>query len=113
MLAAIRYQVLGVLVVSWLAGLAAGLPGAVSAFLGGACSVLPNALFALRLMVAARRPGSSYVLNFFLGEGVKVAATIGLLVIVVKSWGGVHWPSLLAGLIVALQAGFLAFWKRS
>lgn len=100
-------------IVAVIAGVLAGVPGAISAVLGGAACTLPNFLFALRLKVAASRPGASYVLNFFLGEVVKVAATIGLLVIVVKAYPEVHWPSLLIGLAVALQAGFLAFWKRS
>ena len=100
-------------IVAVIAGVLVGVPGAISAALGGAASTLPNFLFALRLKAAARRPGASYALNFFLGEFVKVAATVGLLVVAVKTYGEVHWPSLLIGLAVALQAGFLAFWTRS
>ena len=70
-------------------------------------------MFALRLKSVASRPGASYPANFFLGEFVKIAATIGLLVFVVKGYADLHWPSLLIGLGLAVQAGFLAFWKKS
>ena len=113
MFTAVWFQAGATVFVAVIAGLLAGIPGAVSALLGGAASTLPNLLFALRLSSVTRRPGASYVLNFFLGEFLKVAATIGLLAIAVKAYSGVHWLSLLIGLVVALQAGFLAFWTRS
>ena len=113
MFKAVLYQAGATLVAVVIGGVLAGVPGAISALLGGAASTVPNFLFALRLSAAARRPGASYVLNFFLGEFVKVAATIGLLAIAVKAYGEAHWPSLLIGLAFALQAGFLAFWTRS
>ena len=43
----------------------------------------------------------------------KTTATIGLLVFVVREYSDLHWPSMLIGLGLALQAGFLAFWKKS
>ena len=95
------------------AGLFAGTRGAVSAALGGAACTLPNFLFALRLTLVASRPGASYPANFFLGEFVKIALTIGLLVSVVKIYPDLHWPSMLIGLALASQAMFLAFWKKN
>ena len=74
---------------------------------------MPNLLFALRLKLAARASSASFPLNFFLGELVKIAATIVLLLFVVSVYADLHWPSLLIGLGLALQAGFLAFWKKS
>ena len=113
MFRAILWQVGAVMIAAVAAGLFAGTRGAVSAALGGAACTLPNFLFALRLKLVASRPGASYPANFFLGEFVKIAATIGLLVCVVKVYPDLHWPSLLIGLGLALQAGFLAFWKKS
>ena len=113
MFRAILWQVGAVMFAAVAAGLYAGARGAVSAALGGAACTLPNFLFALRLTLVASRPGASYPANFFLGEFVKIAATIGLLVCVVKEYSDLHWPSLLIGLGLALQAGFLAFWKKS
>lgn len=87
--------------------------GAVSAALGGAVCVLPNFLFALRLSMAARRQGASRTINFFLGEIIKVALTAGSLIFVVRMYPGLHWPSLLIGMGLALQAGLLALRKKS
>src|ERR1035437_5602210 len=99
--------IISTLVLGWFVGTR----GAISAALGGAACVLPNFLFALRLKLAASRPGASYPANFFLGEFVKIVATVGLLVFVAKEYTDLHWPSMLIGLGLALQAGFLAFWK--
>ena len=113
MFRAILLQVAATIITALIAGLLAGTRGAVSAILGGAVCVLPNFLFALRLKLVANRPGASYPANFFLGEFVKIAATIALLVLVVKEYADLQWPSLLVGMVLALQAGFLAFWKKS
>ena len=113
MFRAILLQVAATIITALIAGLLAGTRGAASAILGGAVCVLPNFLFALRLKLVANRPGASYPANFFLGEFVKIAATIALLVLVVKEYADLQWPSLLVGMVLALQAGFLAFWKKS
>jgi ATP synthase protein I len=113
MFRAILLQVGSTIITALAAGLIAGTRGAVSAALGGVACTLPNFLFALRLKFVANRPGASYPANFFLGEFVKIALTIGLLVIVVRGYADLHWPSMLIGLGLALQAGFLAFWKKS
>ena len=105
---------MGITIIAALAmGWYVGTRGAVSAILGGAVCSLPNLLFALRLKFAARRSAASFPLNFFLGEFLKIAATIALLLLVIKQYADLHWPSLLIGMGLALQAGFLAFWKKS
>jgi ATP synthase protein I len=113
MFRAILLQVGATAIAALSAGLFVGMRGLLSALLGGAACTLPNFLFALRLKRVANRPGASYTANFFLGEFVKIAATIALLVFVVKEYADLHWPSMLIGLVLALQAGFLAFWKKS
>ena len=113
MFRAILLQAGTTIIVALVTGLFAGSRGAVSAALGGAVVTLPNLLFALRLRLAARGSAASFPVNFFLGEFVKIAATIGLLLLVVSVYADLHWPSMLIGLGLALQAGFLAFWKKS
>lgn len=113
MFKAIILQIGATVIVAILAGMLVGASGAVSAALGGAACILPNFLFALRLSVVARRPGANYPANFFLGEFVKIAATVGLLAIAIKGYADMHWLSMLIGLVVALQASFLAFWKKT
>ena len=113
MFRAILLQVVATVMTMTGAGWLAGFHGAVSAGLGGGVCVLPNFLFALRLAKVARSRGASYPVNFFLGEFIKIALTVGLLVLIVKNYADLHWPSLLIGLVLAAQAGFLAFWKKS
>ena len=84
-----------------------------SAALGGVVCTLPNFLFILYLKKVANRPGASYPAKFFLGEFVKIAATVGLMILVVMEYADLHWPSMLIGLVLALQAGLLAFWKKT
>jgi ATP synthase protein I len=110
---AVLYQFAATLLVTLAAAGIAGQQAALSALAGGLSSLLPNLLFALRLGLVINRPGASYPVNFFIGEFVKIAATIGILAIVIRSWPEVHWPSLLLGLAVVLHASFFAFWKKS
>lgn len=113
MFRAILLQVGTVIITALAAGLLAGVRGAVSALLGGAVCVLPNLLFAWRLRLVANRPGASFSVNFLLGELVKMAATVGLLLIVAREYADLHWPSLLIGLALALQAMLFALWKKN
>lgn len=94
-------------------GLVVGTRGAVSAAMGGAVCVLPNLLFALYLKFLTFRPRASFTNGFLLGEFVKLATTFSLLIGVVRYYADLHWPSLLIGLVLATQALFLAFWKKS
>lgn len=96
------------------AGAVVGVRGVISVGLAALASILPNLLFALRLkIVSVRDDGSSYAANFFIGEFLKIATTIGLLAIAIKVYPEMHWPSLLIGLAIVLHAGFLAFWKKN
>ena len=95
------------------AGAIVGTRGLVSVGIAAVAALLPNLLFAIRLSMVNQRPGASYAANFFIGEFLKIAATIGILAIAIKGYPEMHWPSLLIGLAVVLHAGFLAFWKKS
>jgi ATP synthase protein I len=71
--------------------------------LGGAAVVIPNLLFALSLWAAARS-GRASAAGFLVGEFIKVAATVALLVIIAGAYRDLNWLALLAGLFVALKA---------
>ena len=103
MFRAVLHQSLATLLVAALAWFWVGHHGAVSAGLGGAVIVIPNLFFALSLWAAARS-GRVSVPRFFVGEFIKVAATLALLVIVAGAYRDLHWLALLAGLFVALKA---------
>ena len=113
MFRAIYLQIGAAFITAILAGALVGTSGWVSVGLAAVAAIVPNAFFALRLMMVSGRPGSAYAANFFIGEFLKIAATIGLLAIAIKGYPEMHWPSLMVGLLVALHAGFLAFWKKS
>jgi ATP synthase protein I len=103
MFRAVLHQCGATFVVVALAGFWVGLHGAVSAGLGGAAVVVPNLLFALSLWAAAQS-GKASAAGFLVGEFIKVAATVALLVIIAGAYRDLHWPALLAGLFVALKA---------
>ncbi|OHC72455.1 MAG: hypothetical protein A3H93_05875 [Rhodocyclales bacterium RIFCSPLOWO2_02_FULL_63_24] len=107
MFRAVFHQSVATLVAAGLAWFWVGQQGAVSAGLGGAAVVIPNLLFALSLWAAARS-GRTSVAVFFVGEFIKIAATLALLVIVAGAYRDLHWLALLAGVVVALKANLLA-----
>lgn len=112
MFRAILLQTVATFVVAAVAGMLAGPRGAVSAALGGVAVVLPGALFALRLFAGSQKPGGASPAAFFVGEFMKVAATIALLAAAASLYREMHWLALLAGLVVALKANLLALLSK-
>lgn len=115
MLRAVLLQVVVTSVVAIGAAFAGGAHAALSAVFGGLACVVPNALFALRLSIEIRRPGGATVHGFFIGEFVKLFATVLLLFVVARTYRDLNWPALLVGFIAALKSYFLmfAFGKRT
>lgn len=103
MFRAVFHQGIATLIVAGLAWIWAGPHGALSAALGGAAVTVPNLLFALSLWAAALS-GRASVARFFVGEFIKIVATLALLAIVAGAYRDLHWLALLAGLVVALKA---------
>ena len=82
-----------------------------SLFLGGAAVAVPNALLAAWLTLRLYQRGPVGVAGMLGGEMLKLGATIALLVIVVRFLGAdVAWLALIAGVVVALKAQWLAVW---
>ena len=105
------YLQLGAAVITAIGAAAiAGTRGLVSVGFAALAAILPNLFFAIRLTMLSNRPGTSYAASFFIGEFLKIAATIGILAIAIKGYPEMHWPSLLIGLAIVLHAGFIAFW---
>lgn len=96
-----------ILVVAMMAGGWVGARGAYSALIGGASYLLPNLLFVLRLKIAAAS-GRASTASFFLGELLKIAVTVGILIVAQRVYD-VHWLALLIGLVAALKANLFAF----
>ena len=87
---------------------------AVSALYGAACAVLPNALMAWGL-TRGTNPSNPTALafRFMVWEWMKLGLSVVMLLLAPMVVPGLVWPALLAGLIVCLKAGWLAFlWRR-
>ena len=85
-------------------GLVSGGAAAVSALIGALAYFLPNALFALRLLLGLLGPVKSNPFTFFIGEALKLGSAVAVLVLV--AWLGrewVVWPALLFGLLCVLK----------
>ncbi len=104
MLRLIVAQLVVTLITALIAALIGGQHAGLSAFLGGACCVVPNGLFALRLHFGARRPETLNPMTFFIGEFIKIALTVGMLVLVVWWYRDVNWLALIVAFIVALKS---------
>ena len=109
MFKAVLLQLIAGLIGTILGGVLLGARGALSAAMGSVACILPSWLFAIRLYAESRRSSASYTTAFFVGELVKLALCIGLLVSARLVYPDVHWGAVLIGLIVTLQANFFAF----
>lgn len=90
-----------VIVISWVV---AGGNAAISALLGAAAYLIPNALFAMRLLLNLFSGKAATVQAFFVGELFKLGSALGILVLVVWSdTGWLVWPALLFGLLGVLK----------
>ena len=112
MFRAIFLQIGAAIITAAGAGAIVGTRGLVSVGCAALAAILPNLFFAIRLSMVNSRPSASYAASFFIGEFLKIGATIGLLAIAIKGYPEMHWPSLLIGFAIVLHAGFLAFWKK-
>ena len=107
MLKALALQVTLVLVAAAATWLWLGASGALSVVLGGSAYLVPNAVFVIRLRLSTAS-GQASAVTFFVGELLKVLATVTLLA-VAQSWFDVNWLAMLLGLFVALKANLFAF----
>lgn len=108
----VGFQVIATVVVAVFAWFIAGTGAAVSALLGGAACFVPNGLFALRLAVAARRPGGADVATFFVGEFLKIGSTIAVVALVAWVWRDVVWLAMIVAIIAALKSYLIALLFR-
>ena len=104
LLKAVGAQALVSVVVGLICWAVAGLSSAAWSFAGSGAYLLPNAVFALRLLLATYRPAGASPLVFFVGEFLKVGASIGLLWAIAHFGGDqVQWLAVVAGLIATVK----------
>lgn len=112
MLRLVVIQLATTLFAAAVAGLLAGTHAFISALLGGLCCVVPNGLFALRLYLGARKPGTLNPMTFFFGEFTKIALTVVLLAAVVGWYPDLNWLALIAAFIVALKSYIILLFRH-
>lgn len=82
-----------------------------SVLAGGFALWLPNAALAAYLWARARVVRVLGVGVFLAGEGLKLAATVALLLGSLRALGDATvWPGILAGVFIALKGQWLAVW---
>ena len=112
MLRVVLLQFAATLIVSVIAAALGGGPAMWSAMLGGLCCVVPNALFALRLFSAARKPEGASANTFFIGEFIKIALTVALLAATARLYHDLNWLALLAAFIVAAKSYIILLFRH-
>lgn len=100
----ILVQNFAALVASGVAFIFLGVPGALSALLGGLGCSLPNAFFAFKLYMNTKNPSGPSPSAFFVWEFVKIALTIVFLGSAAYLYKDLHWLAFMAGIIVVLKS---------
>ncbi|HEY9573239.1 MAG TPA: ATP synthase subunit I [Pusillimonas sp.] len=93
--------------------LVSGSEAAVSALIGAAAYFVPNALFALRLLLGLLGAAKSSPFAFFVGEAFKLGSAV--MVMGLAAWlgrGWLVWPAMLFGLICVLKGYVLLLMFR-
>lgn len=105
----VQWAVIAVLaLVAWLWG---GRAGALSLLSGGAAVAVPNAVLALWLSARLRFGAGLGMAGLAAGELVKLGATLALLAMVASAFHAqLVWLALIAGVVGALKAQWLAVW---
>lgn len=87
--------------ISWLV---AGVPAGASALIGAGAYFIPNALFAMRLLMGLMSSRQASPFTFFVGEFVKLGSAVLLLALAAYlGRGWLVWPALLFGLVCVLK----------
>lgn len=108
---AVGLQWAAILLLSGIAWIWVGNPGARSLLLGGFAVALPNGVLALWLTLRLYRSGPVGVAGMLAGELLKLVLTVALLVMGVTALKReIVWLALIVGMIAALKAQWLAVW---
>ena len=104
----------GLMAVAWLVS-AGQRPPVWSVAYGALAAWLPAVLFARMVARRMRRQANagSALMALMVGEGIKIALTVALLLAAPKVLTQVHWLALLAGFVVTIKAAWLALWLMS
>jgi ATP synthase protein I len=110
--AVLIWQAAATLVIAAIAGLWAGMHGALSAGLGGVINMAAGVVFALVLSIAPGKTAGATVVAMFRAEAAKILVIIGQLWLVFATYREVVLPALLAAFVVTVLLFRVALFVR-
>jgi ATP synthase protein I len=99
---ALLWQAAATAAIAVVAGLAAGVHGAVSAVLGGVINLSAGVVYAFVLAVAPPRTAGGAIAAMFRAEGAKILVIVGLLWLVLSTYRDAVLPAFLAAFVVTV-----------
>ena len=106
------WQAAATLVIAAIAGLWAGLHGALSAVLGGVINLSAGVVYAFVLAIAPAKTAGATMVALFRAEAAKILVIIGQLWLVLSTYQEAVLPALLAAFIVTVLLFRVALFIR-
>jgi ATP synthase protein I len=110
--AVLIWQAVATLIIAAIAGLWAGMHGALSAVLGGVINVAAGVVYAFVLVLAPGKTAGATVVAMFRAEAAKILVIIGQLWLVLATYREVVLPALLAAFVVTVLLFRVALFVR-
>ena len=110
--AVLIWQAAATLVIAAIAGLWAGMHGALSAVLGGVINLSAGVVYAFVLAIAPGKTAGATVVAMFRAEAAKILVIIGQLWLVLATYREVVLPALLAAFVVTVLLFRVALFVR-
>jgi ATP synthase protein I len=108
----LRWQLLATAALTLVAGLVAGVHGALSAALGGAVSMCAGGISAVVATLGNTRSAAGSVVSALRAEGVKIALIVGLLWLVLATYADIVAPAFFGSFIATILIFSMAFFVR-
>jgi ATP synthase protein I len=110
--AVLVWQAAATLIIAAIAGLWAGIHGALSAVLGGVINLAAGVVYAFILVLAPGKTAGATVVAMFRAEAAKILVIIGQLWLVLATYREVVLPALLAAFVVTVLLFRVALFVR-
>jgi len=110
--AVLLWQAAATLIIAAIAGLWAGVHGAVSAGLGGVVNLTAGVVYAFVLAMAPPKTAGATIAALFRAEAAKIIVIIGLLWLVLSTYHEAVVPAFLAAFIVTVLLFRVALFIR-
>jgi ATP synthase protein I len=110
--AVLIWQAVATLIIAAIAGLWAGMHGALSAVLGGVINVAAGVVYAFVLVLAPGKTAGATVVAMFRAEAAKILVIVGQLWLVLATYREVVLPALLAAFVVTVLLFRVALFVR-